>query len=472
MSKFIDRTGEISYNKQGEKMTIIAYKNNADIDIQFEDGSIVYKRRYKDFKNGSVNHPTKNSIGYYIEVELGLNLNNIWNWEKNNENGINPYKIAKQSNKKVWLYCQEHDYHNDYGGYEITCSHFYEGNRCSYCRKQQKLHPKDSLAYNYPQIAKMIAIPENNLTFDDCYKISCHSNKKFYFKCLDCKGISEDKKLISNIVKRGYSCYICGDRINIPEKFVFNILNQLNVEFILHLSKIDFNWCGYFEYDFYIKKYNMIIETHGGQHYIQPGGNWGKLEQEKMNDLFKYKCAKNHVDNYIVIDCRYSELEWMKKNIIKELSSYFDLSNINWELAWEQSQKSKCFEAWNLWNNGIHDVVKISEMLKVCRGTVVKFLKRGAECGKCDYSIEESKRIGYGKNKGSNHYGSRKVYCLTINKEFNSIAEAEKYFNMKRSNISSCCRGERDYAGKLEDGTKLKWMYYEDYIKKYGGKNE
>ena len=41
MSRFIDRTGEIGYNKQGFKMTIIRYRNNADIDIKFEDNIVV-----------------------------------------------------------------------------------------------------------------------------------------------------------------------------------------------------------------------------------------------------------------------------------------------------------------------------------------------------------------------------------------------------------------------------------------------
>ena len=34
------------------------------------------------------------SIAYHIEVELGLNLDYIWNGKKNKENGINPYYIS------------------------------------------------------------------------------------------------------------------------------------------------------------------------------------------------------------------------------------------------------------------------------------------------------------------------------------------------------------------------------------------
>ena len=127
----------------------------------------------------------------------------------------------------------------------------------------------------------------------------------------------------------------------------------------------------------------MIIEINGLQHYkIKHKGR--TLEEEQMNDLFKYKCAKNHVDNYIVIDCRYSELEWMKENIIKELNEYFDLSNIDWKLAWEESQNSLCIKAWELWNNGF-SISKISNILKLSDSTIRKYLKIGASIGACDY---------------------------------------------------------------------------------------
>ena len=46
------------------------------------------------------------SFAYYIEVELGLDINKIWNFEKNI---VNPYEIFKGCGKKVWLYCLEKD---------------------------------------------------------------------------------------------------------------------------------------------------------------------------------------------------------------------------------------------------------------------------------------------------------------------------------------------------------------------------
>ena len=387
MGKAKNRVGEIGYNLQGEKMIIIRHsklkgQKEKTIDIRFEDGSITYNKLYSNFKKCKIKHPIRyeESFAYHIEVELGLNLDDIWNWDKNNELGINPYEIAKQSHKKIWLYCLKHDYHNydrkgNKVGYQLSCSNFYNNkSRCSYCGKN-KTHYKDSLAYKCPQVAKMIAIEENDLTFEDCYNISCFSKRKFYFKCFDCGMISDKRIRLSDIVIRGYSCKYCSDGISIPEKFIVNILKQLKIEFKTQLNKSDFKWCGYFRYDFYLPKYNIIIEANGMQHYKECTLTKRTLEQEQWNDLFKYKCAKSHVNNYIVIDCRYSELKWLKENIIKELSDYFDLSSIDWELAWEESQNSLCVKVWELYEEG-YNRIYIIDKLSISDSAYYSYIKK------------------------------------------------------------------------------------------------
>lgn len=48
-------------------MTIVRYKNRHDIDIQFEDGSVVCNKDYCNFKNGAIkhlNHPSYLGKGY------------------------------------------------------------------------------------------------------------------------------------------------------------------------------------------------------------------------------------------------------------------------------------------------------------------------------------------------------------------------------------------------------------------------
>lgn len=53
----VNRVGETNIATNGQKMTIIAYHNASNIDIQFEDGTIVYHKEYKRFKKGQIANP-------------------------------------------------------------------------------------------------------------------------------------------------------------------------------------------------------------------------------------------------------------------------------------------------------------------------------------------------------------------------------------------------------------------------------
>lgn len=70
----------------------------------------------------------------------------------------------------------------------------------------------------------------------------------------------------------------------------------------------------------------------------------------------------------------------------------------------------------------------------------------------------------YGRT-GYNCPSSKSVICITTGKCFGSTAEASRYYNFDDSNIRKCCRGERNYSGKLSDGTKLVWCFISDLPK-------
>ena len=63
---------------------------------------------------------------------------------------------------------------------------------------------------------------------------------------------------------------------------------------------------------------------------------------------------------------------------------------------------------------------------------------------------------------------SKKVICVTTGEIFNSIKYASNCYNVARNSISSCCRGTRKSAGKL-NGTPLKWKYVKDYNNEFNG---
>lgn len=375
------RLGQLGVNISGLEMKIIEYKNSVDIDVVFTETNIIVKNKsYGNFLRGAIAHPIRyeESFAHYIEVELGLDINKIWNWEKNK---VSPYEIYKCYNKKVWLYCQEKKYHNDGGGYEIICNNFYKGQRCSYCGSHGgKTHKLDSLGFIYPQIAEMIISDKrNNVIMDDLYKIAPQSNReKFYFKCNQCKKSSSEKKSLNKIIREGFSCEHCSDGISIPEKFMMNILKQLNIKFVTQLTKSTFEWCQDYRYDFYIPSLNTIIETHGKQHYDGGFERYGgrTLEEEQENDRLKKELALNNdIKNYIIIDCRKSEFNWLKKNVERKLVEYFNLSNINWSLIWEDSLKSLVWEVKMLHEKG-YTSIEIAEILSICKTTVNNYKKQ------------------------------------------------------------------------------------------------
>lgn len=66
----------------------------------------------------------------------------------------------------------------------------------------------------------------------------------------------------------------------------------------------------------------------------------------------------------------------------------------------------------------------------------------------------------------NNIYG-RKVVCLTTKTGFLSVMSAARHYKICETGIRKCCKGEIETSGKLDDGTRLKWMYYDDFIKEY-----
>lgn len=246
------------------------------------------------------------------------------------------------------------------------------------------------------------------------------------------------------------------DSTSIPEKFMNNTLKQLNIEFTTQLTKTTFEWCGNYRYDFYIPSLNMIIETHGEQHYSEKG--WISLKETQINDGNKMKLALNNkINYYLIVDCRCSKFKWLKENVIKTLTPYFNLSNINWENVWEDCQENKCKKVWELWNEG-KSIKEISLITNITRGVIHNYLLKGKEARVCDYSIEESKKRGRKYVEGKNNWNTTSVICLTTKKIFFTVAEGGRYYGCIPCNIIKCCKGKRNYCGKYND-KKLVWRY-------------
>lgn len=79
-SKFIDRTGEIHFNKQGYSMKIIEFFSTRNCTIQFENGVVFKNMQYGNVKLGNIKnpyHPTNYNIGYIGVGNFTTCINNI-----------------------------------------------------------------------------------------------------------------------------------------------------------------------------------------------------------------------------------------------------------------------------------------------------------------------------------------------------------------------------------------------------------
>lgn len=126
-------------------------------------------------------------------------LERYWDYNKNT---VDPWEIAHACNKKIWIKCQEKEYH---GSYQVSPNKFIEGKRCPYCAKSSgKIHKFDSLGYLYPEVLDIWSNKNERSPYD----YSPQTNKKVLFKCKNGKH-GDYLQQIGNAVNRNFRCPQC-----------------------------------------------------------------------------------------------------------------------------------------------------------------------------------------------------------------------------------------------------------------------
>jgi predicted RNA-binding Zn-ribbon protein involved in translation (DUF1610 family) len=372
-------------------------------------------------------------------------------WQSTLNGDLTPHDVTLGSNQKVWWVCSKFGDHE----WEATIYNRATNNSgCSICCSRKVLKGYNDMWTTNPELALILLNPE------DGYEYTQMSNKKVDWKCPDC-GETIKNKIISDVNTKGVSCPKCSDGIKFPEKFMCNLLKESGIEFEYDTTK---QWSQNKRYDFYIPKYNWIIETHGGQHYgegfVGIGERARSYKEEKENDEFKqYLANANGINKYIIIDARYSTVEHMKNSILNS-DIMTIIPEINFGEIGQLASKSLVKTVCDLWNSGYYSLINIAEEVKLNHGTVIKYLKRGTEIGWCDYTKKEAIRT-YGTRDG----GWRRKITIQLSIDNDFIAEwssatlAAHSLNINGSKISSCCRGKKKTTGGF------KWMYKEDYDK-------
>ena len=307
----------------------------------------------------------------------------------------------------------------------------YIGYGCAICSGHQILRGVNDLWTTRPDVATML------LNKEEGYLYTSGSKHITDWKCPDCGNIVKSKS-ISEASQYGIRCRVCSDGMSYSEKFMFEFFSQLNLNFIYDRTQ---PWSNNKRYDFYLPDYNMIVETHGEQHYRQRfifknNNKMSKsLKEEMMNDKFKEELAiDNGIKYYITLNCSVSDLEFIKSSILNSgLNKMFDLSIIDWNKCHAFTSESITLYICNLWNNGMKNTTKICEYTGFSLNTVLRKLKLGTEIGLCNYV----------KNSQKTRNFTKPVECIETGKVYEKL-EYVKEDGYEPSNISLCCNGKRN----------------------------
>ena len=199
-----------------------------------------------------------NSIGQWgidnVDIDF---IKKYWS----DKNTKNPFHIGYQSPQKIWIKCQETDYHPDY---DISCVAFSKGERCPYCAKK-RITKEDSLGFKYPQSFDYWV--EKKTTPYDYFPLS---NKSVYWKC-DIHGTY--KRKICDMVESDFRCPQCKKWLTesklqhkvdvyISEKYK-DVRHENNCTIV----PINPNTNYPLPFDNEIVELKLIIQVNGAQHY-------------------------------------------------------------------------------------------------------------------------------------------------------------------------------------------------------------
>ena len=377
--------------------------------------------------------------------------------KKENKKYKKGYTILK---RKWYKYKCNKDFNEDW----VEESLLLRGKGCSKCAGRYT----DNMWNTHRELCEQLGVPK-----EIAETVTAGSNKPITFNCKCGNEVTINPNKITTYKSIG--CKKCSDRSSYPEKFMFNVLTQLEINFIWQLTKGTFKWCDKYRYDFYFEYNNekYIIETNGKQHYKECSRG-RSLEEEQENDKLKYELAiQNGInpENYIVIDCRYSELDFIKQNILdSRLNEIFDLSYMDWNECEKFALKNIIKEVCDYWEkhkiNNIYDIttVDLSRIFNLNRHTIREYLKKGVEFGWCKYDPKEEEIKRINKTSKTNRLKLSKP-ILMYDKEMNFIGEYESGSWLEKNSINLF--GIKLFSGHISRVARGEKPQYKGYIFKY-----
>lgn len=449
--KFIynDIEGEITINNCNGSKLIIQYK---DAEFEIETGNFLKCKLGK----------LLNKVTSDFKIEIGAIFQDdkrdiiITDRTKLQSKNGQIRKYYKYACNKCGFYCREHwsikdkEYKEELWTEE---NNLLNGNGCACCCVPSRIVVKGINDIN-TTTPWMVSYFKNKEDANNHTKLS---NEKVEVICPDCD--LEKKIVICDFYSNESIGCSCGDGNSYPNKFMLNILKQLNIDFETEYSP---DWVNLKSYDFYIPSLNLIIEMDGGFHNRDNNMSGQTKEESKAIDDYKDEQAKLHGMKVIRIDCDYGSKLNERFNLIKyntlksKLNKLLNLSIIDWytvdKFALSNLVKIIC----EMWNNkeeyeNSKDIAKKTGFNSL---TIVRWLKKGKEHNLCNYNARLESQKAHSK-AGKKNGKPIKIYKDgIILGEFESASElsrqSENLFGVKLStaNISAVCCGKlKHYKG-------------------------
>ena len=308
---------------------------------------------------------------------------------------------------------------------DFMCSHghvysmrpvdFLHGERCPYCASRKILIGYNDIATTRPDVAALFTEQEN------IHKYMAGSNKKINFTCPLCGKVQ--KKQISLVSERGFSCDNCSDHLSYPNKFGRALFDQLLIHYQTEWQP---DWAKPYYYDIYFqhKGKEYIVELDGMQHFRECGSFGMTLLEQQTVDETKNKLAQSNGIHLIRINCSESKCEYNKQNILQsELAKLFNLSSVDWKLCDEKAQKTLVKTACDLYMSGMKSFKCLCNELHIGDSSARNYIKRDTALGWCDYDPKKANQDKINKQ-------SYKIIAINadtgMSYQFNSMKACER----------------------------------------------
>lgn len=264
---------------------------------------------------------------------------------------------------------------------------------------------------------------------DEAKETTYQSHKRIMFQC-STEGCENTKMMrIADLVNHGYYCSNCSKGISYSESM---FTAYLEVKGIPYETQVIYEDLSDRRYDFRIQLNGttFLCETHGIQHYYTEDKGYHKVETIQESDSIKRNYAKNNNINYIELDCRESNFEFIRNSIGD--NKY--LPNI------EDKEIPNMLELMEL--NSKYPVKKIIKMYKSGKTTQLIGEKLGYDA-KTIWNILKRNNIQL-RDGGAR---KRMVRLVETNQVFTSGFEAQHQTGISNTSISKVCNGKSKTAG-------------------------